>query len=409
MGAINKVVLAYSGGLDTSVAIKWIQEQYDCEVVAMIGDVGQQEALGPIEQKAMDTGASEVYVEDLQEEFVTDYIYPALKANILYEGKYLLGTALARPLLGKKLVEIARQVGADAIAHGCTGKGNDQVRFEMAVKALAPDLKVIAPWRIWDIKGREDAVKYAEKYGIPVPVTKEKPYSIDRNLWHSSYEGGILEDPEYQPDENMFLMTVAPEAAPDVPEFIELEFEAGVPVALNGKSYGPVDLLTELNTIGGKHGIGRVDMVENRLLGMKSRGVYETPGGTLLWHAKKELEYLALDKDTMHFSEILSGKYSELVYNGLWFSNLKKGIDAFLAHTQKRVTGKVKLKLYKGNVIMAGRTSPYSLYREDLATFEGDDVYDQQDAEGFINIFGLSLLTEGIVEREQAGKGDKDS
>ncbi len=401
MSNINKVVLAYSGGLDTSVAIKWIQEKYDCEVIAMIGDVGQKEDVEGAKQKAYDTGASKVFVEDLQEEFVKDYVYPAIKANAMYEGKYLLGTAIARPVLGKRLVEIALQEGADAIAHGCTGKGNDQVRFEMAVKALAPHLAIIAPWREWDIKGREDAVEYAEKYGIPVPVTPDKPYSIDRNLFHSSYEGGILEDPNYEPDPSMFLMTVGPEEAPDEVEYVDLEFEQGIPVKVNGKELAPIDLLEKLNEIGGKHGVGRVDIVENRLLGMKSRGVYETPGGTLLYHAKKELEYLVLDRDTMHFKEVITNKYAELVYNGLWFSSLKQALDGFVEETQKNLSGHVKLKLYKGNVMIAGRSAPYSLYREDLATFEEDEVYDQKDAEGFINLFGLTLTTEGIVKRGQ--------
>ncbi|ACB84508.1 argininosuccinate synthase [Natranaerobius thermophilus] len=404
MSKINKVVLAYSGGLDTSVAIKWIQEQYDCEVIAMIGDVGQKEDVEAAEQKAYDTGASKVYVENLQEEFVTDYIYPAMKANIMYEGKYLLGTAICRPLLGKKLVEIALQENADAIAHGCTGKGNDQVRFEMAVKAMAPHLSIIAPWREWDIKGREDAVKYANKYGIPVPVTKEMPYSIDRNLFHSSYEGGILEDPNFEPDQNMFVMTTVPEQAPDEPEYLDLDFEQGIPVKLNNQELSPVQMMETLNEIGGKHGIGIIDIVENRLLGMKSRGVYETPGGTLLYHAKKELEYLVLDKDTMHFKEVITNKYSELVYNGLWFSSLKQALDGFVEKTQKHLSGHVKLKLYKGNVMIAGRSAPYSLYREDLATFEEDEVYNQKDAEGFINLFGLTLTTEGIVKRGKGGE-----
>ncbi|OWZ84821.1 argininosuccinate synthase [Natranaerobius trueperi] len=401
MSQINKVVLAYSGGLDTSVAIKWIQENYDCEVIAMIGDVGQQEDVEAIKKKAYNTGASKVYVENLQEEFVTDYIYPAIKANAMYEGKYLLGTAICRPLLGKKMVEIAQKEGADGIAHGCTGKGNDQVRFEMAVKALAPELKIIAPWREWDIKSREDAVEYAKYYNISVPVTKEKPYSIDRNLFHSSYEGGILEDPTYEPDEDMFIMTTSPEKAVDTPEYVEFEFENGIPTKINGEILEPIELMEKLNEIGGKHGVGRVDIVENRLLGMKSRGVYETPGGTLLYHAKKELEYLTLDKDTMHFKELVSSKYSELVYNGLWFSSLKKALDAFVDKTQQNLTGKVKLKLYKGNIEISERKAPYSLYREDLATFEEDEVYNQKDAEGFINIFGLTLTTEGMIQRNQ--------
>lgn len=399
--SINKVVIAYSGGLDTSVAIQWIKDVYDCEVIAMVGDVGQKEELEPIREKALSTGAEKVYVEDLTEEFVIDYVYPTLKAGALYEGKYLLGTAIARPVLAKRLCEIAEQEGADAIAHGCTGKGNDQVRFELTVKALMPGLKIIAPWREWDIKSREDCINYAKKHNIPVPVSKDKPYSIDRNLWHSSYEGGILEDPDFEPDDGMFVMTSSPEDAPSNPEYVELEFEQGIPVKVNGEKLSPVLMLERLNDIAGKHGVGRVDIVENRLLGMKSRGVYETPGGTLLYTAKNELEYLVLDKDTMHFKEIVSQKYAEIVYNGVWFTKLKESLDAFVDETQKNVTGKVRLKLYKGSVIISGRTSPYSLYDEKLATFEEDEVYDQKDAEGFINLFGLSAMNQGIVERNK--------
>ncbi|WP_420848201.1 argininosuccinate synthase [Natranaerofaba carboxydovora] len=398
---VKKVVMAYSGGLDTSVAVQWLKNLYDCEVIAMVGDVGQKEDLEPVREKALKTGAEKAYVEDLTEEFVTDYVYPTLKASALYEGKYLLGTAIARPVLAKRLCEIAEKEGADAIAHGCTGKGNDQVRFELTVKSLMPHLKIIAPWREWDLKSREDCIKYAEDNNIPVPVSKDKPFSIDRNLWHSSYEGGVLEDPYFEPEDDMFLMTDSPEKAPDEPCYLELEFEQGIPIKVDGEKFEPVPMLEKLNDIAGKHGIGRIDIVENRLLGMKSRGVYETPGGTLLFTAKNELEYLVLDKDTMHFKETVSQKYAELVYNGLWFTKLKDSLDAFVDETQKNVTGKVKLKLYKGSVQIAGRTSPYSLYNEELATFEEDEVYDQKDAEGFINLFGLSAMNQGIIERKK--------
>ena len=398
---VKKVVMAYSGGLDTSVAVQWLKNIYGCEVIAMVGDVGQKEELEPVREKALTTGAQKAYVEDLTEEFVTDYVYPTLKASALYEGKYLLGTAIARPVLAKRLCEIAEKEGADAIAHGCTGKGNDQVRFELTVKSLMPHLKIIAPWREWDLKSREDCIKYAEDNNIPVPVSKDKPFSIDRNLWHSSYEGGVLEDPYFEPEDDMFLMTDSPENAPDKPCYLELEFEQGIPVTVDGEKLDPVTILEKLNDIAGKHGVGRIDIVENRLLGMKSRGVYETPGGTLLFTAKNELEYLVLDKDTMHFKETVSQKYAELVYNGLWFTKLKDSLDAFVDETQKNVTGKVKLKLYKGSVQIAGRTSPYSLYNEELATFGEDEVYDQKDAEGFINLFGLSAMNQGIIERKK--------
>ncbi len=398
---VNKVVMAYSGGLDTSVAIQWIKNEYNCEVIAMVGDVGQKEELEPVRQKALSTGAKKVYVEDLTEDFVVDYVYPTLKAGAIYEDKYLLGTAIARPVIARRLCEVAKKEGADAIAHGCTGKGNDQVRFELTVKALMPGLKIISPWREWNLKSRDDCINYAKEYNIPVPVSKDKPYSIDRNLWHSSYEGGVLEDPDFEPDESMFVMTVSPEDAPSDFEYVEIEFEEGIPKKVNGEQMSPVSMLEKLNEIAGKHGVGRVDIVENRLLGMKSRGVYETPGGTLLFSAKKELEYLVLDKDTMHFKEMVSQKYAEIVYNGLWFTRLKDSLDAFVDKTQENVTGKVRLKLYKGSVIIAGRTSPYSLYDEKLATFEEDEIYDQKDAEGFINLFGLSAMNQGIVERNK--------
>ncbi len=396
----NKVVLAYSGGLDTSVAIQWLKNTYNCKVVAMIGDVGQQEDLEFIRKKAEATGADKVYVEELQDEFARHYLVPMLKANALYERKYLLGSAVSRPLLGKALVNVAAKERADAVAHGCTGKGNDQVRFELAVKALAPHLKIIAPWREWEIQSREDAMSYAHKSGIEISTTKKKPYSIDRNLWHSSYEGGVLEDPLVEPEEEMFLMTCSPEQARSEPEYIQLGFQDGTPTHLNGERLSSLELIKHLNTIAGRHGIGRTDMIEDRLLGMKSRGVYETPGGTVLIRAKQEIEEITLDKDTIQFNEMIASKYAELVYNGLWFSRLKEGLDAYVNHIQKYVTGEVKLKLYKGNTMTAGKRSPYTLYREDLATFEEDEVYNHKDAEGFINLFGLSVLTQGKVNRE---------
>lgn len=401
MRNIKKVVLAYSGGLDTSVIIPWLKENYGCEVIAMAADVGQKEELEHLEGKALQTGASKLYIKDVVAEFVTDYIYPTLKAGAIYEGKYLLGTSMARPLIAKCLVDVARAEGADAVAHGCTGKGNDQVRFELTVKVLAPDLAIIAPWREWKIRSREGAIDYANKHGISIPVTKEKPYSMDRNLWHISYEGGILEDPNYEPDSDMFRLTVDPEKAPDRPTYVEIDFVQGVPTKINGQSYEPVALMDKLNAIAGANGVGRVDIVENRLVGMKSRGVYETPGGTLLYLAHKELEYLTLDKATMAFKEQVAQKYAELVYNGLWFSPLKEALDAFVEQTQRHVTGTVRLKLYKGSCAIAGRTAPRSLYREDLATFGADEIYNQKDAEGFINLFGLPLMVEGLLRKEE--------
>ena len=346
----KKVVLAYSGGLDTSIIIPWLKENYGCEVIAYAADVGQGEELDPLNEKAIKTGASKIYIEDLKEELVKDFIFPMLKSGAIYEGKYLMGTSVARPVIAKRQVEIAIKEGADAVAHGATGKGNDQVRFELTFKALKPDLKIIAPWREWDLKSREEEIEYAERRGIAVPVTKEKPYSMDRNLWHISYEGGILEDPwnEYQDD--MFIYTVSPEKAPDKAEIVTIDFEQGIPVAINGQGYDPVTLIFKLNEIGGKHGVGRVDIVENRLVGMKSRGVYETPGGTILYEAHHGLETITLDRDTLHYKQMLAGRYAELVYNGQWFTPLKKAMDAFVEKTQKRVTGSVKVKLYKGNV-----------------------------------------------------------
>ncbi|HHT62722.1 MAG TPA: argininosuccinate synthase, partial [Clostridia bacterium] len=388
---------AYSGGLDTSIIIPWLKENYGYEVIAVTADVGQGEELEPLYDKAIKTGASKIYIEDLKEEFVTDFIFPTLKAGAVYEGKYLLGTSFARPLIAKRLVEIARKEGAEAISHGATGKGNDQVRFELTVKALAPDLKIIAPWREWNIRSREDAIDYAEARGIPIPVTKEKIYSMDRNLWHLSHEGGDLEDPWNEPMDEMLMIITPPEKAPDKPTYIEIEFEKGIPVAIDGERKKPLDLVTCLNEIAAANGIGIVDMVENRLVGMKSRGVYETPGGTVLYAAHRELEYLCLDRQTMHFKEIISGKYAELVYDGMWYSPLREALDAFVDKTQEFVTGTVRMKLYKGNCTPAGTKSPYSLYNEEFVTFGADEVYNQKDAEGFINLFGLPLKVRALM------------
>jgi argininosuccinate synthase len=396
---VKKVVLAYSGGLDTSIIIPWLKENYGCEVIAYAADVGQGEELDPLEEKAIKTGASKIYIEDLKAEFVKDFIFPMLKAGAIYEGKYLMGTSVARPVIAKRQVEIAIKEGADAVAHGATGKGNDQVRFELTFKALKPDLKIIAPWREWDIKSRDEEIDYAEKRGISVPVTKAKPYSMDRNLWHISYEGGILEDPWNEYTDDMFIYTVSPEKAPNQAEILTIEFEKGVPVAINGKSYDPVALIFKLNEIGGKHGVGRVDIVENRLVGMKSRGVYETPGGAILYEAHHALETITLDRDTLHFKQNLAGRYAELVYNGQWFTPLKEAMDAFVNKTQERVTGSAKLKLYKGNIETVGRRSPYSLYQEKLATFGAEEVYNQKDAEGFINLFGLPMKVQATLEQ----------
>ncbi|AGL00031.1 argininosuccinate synthase [Desulfoscipio gibsoniae] len=397
---MKKVVLAYSGGLDTSIIIPWLKENYGYEVVAMAADLGQGEELEPLHEKALKSGASKLYIEDVKREFVTDYIYPTLKAGAIYEGKYLLGTSMARPLIGKKLVEIAEQEGAEAIAHGATGKGNDQVRFELAVKALKPELKIIAPWREWDIRSRDDAIDYAEARGIPVPVTKSRPYSMDRNLWHLSHEGGALEDPGQEPPGDVLLLTVPPEKAPDEPTYVEIYFEQGIPKKVNGRELPPDELVMELNKLGGANGIGIVDMVENRLVGMKSRGVYETPGGTILFLAHRELELLTIDRITLHYKEMVASRYAELVYDGVWFSPLREALDAFVDVTQRTVTGTVRMKLYKGNCTPAGTTSPYSLYNEELATFGRDEVYTQADAAGFINLFGLPLQVRAIMERK---------
>lgn len=397
---VRKVVLAYSGGLDTSVILSWLKKRYSCEVIAYTANIGQGEELDGVREKALRIGASKVYVEDLRKEFVEEYLFRALKANALYESRYLLGSAIARPLIAKRQVEIAGLEGADAVAHGATGKGNDQVRFELAYKVLNPELKVIAPWREWELKSREDEIDYAQRLGIEVPATKERPYSCDRNLWHLSYEGGILEDPAVEPPEETYLLSVPPEEAPDEPTYVEICFEKGVPKRVDGREYDGVELLELLNGLGGKNGIGRVDMVENRLVGMKVRGVYETPGGTILHLAHKELEHLTLDRDTMHYKELVAQRYGELIYYGQWFSLLREALDAFVDKTQERVTGTVRMRLYKGNCLSVARKSLYSLYREDLATFGEEDVYNQKDATGFIKLFGMPLKVKGMVDRE---------
>ena len=393
MKKYNKVVLAYSGGLDTSIIISWLKETYGCEVIAVVGNVGQKDELEGLKEKALASGASKIYIEDLTKEFVEDYIFPTIQAGAIYEGKYLLGTSFARPIIGKKLVEIALKEGADAICHGCTGKGNDQVRFELAVKHFAPDMDIIAPWRIWDIKSREEEIKYSEDHNIPLKITYETNYSKDKNLWHLSHEGLDLEYPENEPKYHKILeLSNTLENAPDEATYISLTFEKGIAVALNGEKLSGVKLIEKLNDIGGKNAIGIIDMVENRLVGMKSRGVYETPGGTILYKAHKDLEELCLDKETAHYKEIIALKFADLVYNGQWFSPLRESLSAFVSKTQETVTGEVKLKLYKGNIVNAGMTSPYSLYSEEYATFGEDGVYNQKDAEGFINLFGLPTV-----------------
>lgn len=404
----EKVVLAYSGGLDTSIIIPWLKENYDLEVIAMAADVGQGEELDPLKEKAIKTGASKIYIEDLKEEFITGYIYPTLKANAIYEGKYLLGTSFARPIIAKRMIEIARKEGATTVSHGATGKGNDQVRFELTVKALAPDLKIIAPWRIWDIRSRDDAIDYAQKRGISIPVTKKDNYSRDRNLWHLSHEGSDLENPANEPDyKNLLKLTKTPEEAPDKPVYVKIDFEKGIPVCVDDKSLSPVALLEYLNDIGGENGVGIVDMVENRLVGMKSRGVYETPGGSILYKAHRELELLCLDRDTLHYKDIISQRFAELVYYGQWFTTLREALSAFIDKTQENVTGSVKLKLYKGNIQPAGSSSPYSLYSEELSTFGRDVVYNQKDAEGFINLFGLPIKVSALVKQKNELEGKK--
>ncbi|HML32027.1 MULTISPECIES: argininosuccinate synthase [Sporomusa] len=401
MSDIKKVVLAYSGGLDTSVIIPWLKENYGCEVIAMCADVGQGDELAPVREKAIKSGASKVYIEDLTAEFVESYVWPTLKAGAVYEGKYLLGTSFARPIIAKALVDIALKEGADAICHGATGKGNDQVRFELTVKALAPHLKIIAPWRVWDIRSREDAIDYAEKHGVPVPVTKARPYSMDRNIWHLSHEGADLENPANEPKDDVYMITTPPEKAPDTPLYIEVGFEKGIPVAVDGVKMDAVSLLTKLNDIGAAHGIGIADIVENRLVGMKSRGVYENPGGSILYYAHRELEYLTLDRATLHYKEQVAIKYAELVYDGMWFAPLREALDAFVDSTQENVTGTVRLKLYKGNIMSAGSQSPYSLYNEKIVTFgDSKELYNHGDAEGFINLFGLPLKVRAMMKAE---------
>jgi len=401
--SVEKVVLAYSGGLDTSVIVPWLKENYGCEVICFTADVGQEEELNGLEEKALASGANQLVIHDMKEEFAEDYLFPLLRSSAVYERKYLLGTSVARPLIAKHLVDVAHQHGADAIAHGATGKGNDQVRFELTVMALDPRIRVIAPWREWDLLSREDALAYAAAHEIPVPNTVKSIYSRDRNLWHISHEGGPLEDPWQEPEESMFQLTTSPEIAPDQPETVEIEFQSGTPTSVNGIPLSPARLVAELNKLGGKHGIGRADLVENRLVGMKSHGVYETPGGTILVAAHRELESLVLDKETLTFKDTVAPKYAELVYNGLWFSPLREALDAFVDSTQGPVTGTVRLKLYKGNIIPVGRKSEFSLYREDFATFGQEDVYDQSDAEGFIHLYGLPLKVRALNKLPVSG------
>lgn len=404
---IKKIVLAYSGGLDTSIIIPWLHENYPgCEVICVAGNVGQDSEIVGLEERAKKTGASKLYIEDIQDEFVNDFIFPTLKAGAKYEG-YLLGTSFARPPIAKRLVEIAKKEGADAICHGCTGKGNDQVRFELTIKALAPELEIIAPWRIWDIKSRDQEIEYAEAHNVPIKITRETNYSKDMNLWHLSHEGLDLEDPANEPQYNKkgFLeLGVSPEQAPDKPTYVTIHFEKGIPTSLNGEKMDGVKLIKTLNKLGGENGIGLFDVVENRLVGMKSRGVYETPGGTILYHAHKVLETICLDKETQHYKYGLAQKYADIVYNGQWYTPLREAMDAFVDKTQETVTGDVKLKLYKGNIINAGVTSPYTLYSEDFASFGEDDVYDQTDAKGFINLFGLPIKVKALLDAERNNK-----
>ncbi len=403
-----RVLLAYSGGLDTSIIIPWLKENYDCDVVCMAGDVGQGEELAPLHEKAQKSGAEKLYIEDLKKEFVEDFIWPTLKCGAVYEGKYLLGTSFARPLIAKRLVEIAHKENCTAICHGCTGKGNDQVRFELTVKAFDPHMQIIAPWRIWDIKSREDAIDYANARGIPVPVTKKRPYSMDKNIWHLSHEGGALEFPENAPPDDLLMTSVWPEDAPDKPEMVTVTFEKGAPVAINGEYLPAVELLTKANEIAARNGVGIADMVENRLVGMKSRGVYETPGGTLLYAAHANLEEITLDKETQHYKQQIALKFADLVYNGQWYTPLREALSAFVDETQKTVTGTATLKLYKGNVIGAGVESPYSLYMEKIATFgDSEGLYSHHDSEGFINLFGLPLTVRALMLEETKKQENK--
>ncbi len=397
----KKVLLAYSGGLDTSVIIPWLKENYGCDVIAMAADVGQGEELEALDERAIKSGATKLYTEDLREEFVTDFIYPTLKAGAIYENKYLLGTSMARPLIAKRLVEIAQIEGCDAICHGATGKGNDQVRFELTVKALAPNISIIAPWREWEIKSREDAIAYLEARNLPVPVSKKRPYSMDRNLWHLSHEGADLEDPWNEPQQDLYLICTPPESAPDKPSYVTIGFEKGAPVSIDGNKLSAVELIESLNLAGAQNGVGIDDIVENRLVGMKSRGVYETPGGTILYEAHRALESVTLDRDTKHYKQQISLRFAELVYNGQWYTPLREALSAFVDSTQQTLTGQVRIKLYKGNATACGVRSPYSLYSEAFATFGQDEVYNQKDAEGFINLFGLPLKVKALLDAER--------
>lgn len=403
MKEIKKVVLAYSGGLDTSIIIPWLKKNYNnCEVIAVSGDVGQGTELDGLEEKAIKTGASKLYIEDLNKTFIEDYVFPSVQAGAVYENQYLLGTAFARPIIAKRIVEIAKAEGADAICHGCTGKGNDQVRFELAIKAFAPEMEIIAPWRIWDIKSREEEIEYAEAHNIPLKINRETNYSKDKNLWHLSHEGLDLEDPMNEPKYDEILeMGVSPEKAPDKATYITLHFEKGIPTAIDGVEMDGVELVKKLNELGGANGCGIVDMVENRLVGMKSRGVYETPGGSILYKAHETLEQICLDRETQHYKALVANKFAELVYFGQWFTPLREAISAFVTETQKTVTGDVKIKLYKGNIINVGVSSPYSLYSEDFATFDEDEVYNQKDSEGFINLFGLPLKVKAMLDNNK--------
>lgn len=405
---IKKVVLAYSGGLDTSIIIPWLKENYNnCEVIAVSGDVGQGTELEGLEEKAIKTGASKLYIEDLKEEFIEDYVYPTVQAGAIYENKYMLGTSFARPIIAKRIAEIAIKEGADAICHGCTGKGNDQVRFELAIKAFAPEMKIIAPWRIWDIKSRDEEIDYAEAHNIPLKINRETNYSKDKNLWHLSHEGLDLENPANEPQYNKegFLeMGISPEMAPDKPTYVTLAFEKGIPVAVDGVKMNGVELVSKLNELGGANGIGLADLVENRLVGMKSRGVYETPGGAILYHAHEVLETICIDKETARMKQYIGIKFADIVYNGQWYTPLREALSAFVTQTQQTVTGEVKLKLYKGNIINAGVTSPYTLYDEEVATFDEDDVYDQKDSAGFINLFGLPIKVRAQLEAKRNKK-----
>ncbi len=394
---VKKVVLAYSGGLDTSVILKWLIETYGCEVVAFAANLGQEEELEGLREKGMKTGASKVYIEDLREEFVRDFIFPMLRANAVYEGGYLLGTSIARPIIAKHQIEIARKEGADAVSHGATGKGNDQVRFELTYLALSPHIRIIAPWKIWDFRSRRDLIQYAQKHGIPIPVTQEKPYSSDRNLLHISFEGGILEDPWMEPPEDLFILSRAPEKAPDRPAYVEIDFEKGDPVAVNGKKMSPAALLAELNRLGGENGIGRIDLVENRYVGMKSRGVYETPGGTILHAAHKGVESITMDREVMHIRDSVIPRYAEMVYYGYWFSPEREVVQKMIDEAQLTVTGTARVKLFKGNCLVVGRKSSQSLYSTDFATFEEDAVYDQKDALGFIRLNALRLRIRALM------------